>query len=369
MARYDSEIRRLYLKERLSDAEVAAALPIEVTASGVWHYRTRHGIKGHRRGAKSSLDAHKEEIVRAYTVEKVTDGQIAQRYGVTEEAVRRARIRWGIATDKRKSSGRFSMDARFEEVKSELPAAWERSKRWHCRQQRMMGSSARVAKEFGVGVSTAQKWLAQLGLTESRSRHDEDAPARAIALFDEGLSVPAVAKRMSCPEATVRAWISGKRDLSNPSARRSHEERMAFRRAISAGKASSVAGTGRYFYNGHRLDSSYEVRFAANCDRLGLAWRPYDREKDAVLEVHVDGEVVRYAPDFIVGTLAVEVKGIFDLLAQAKVCAWRESRGKLAMIMKQELLDFESARDAQDAHNTLLAACYLTPPTDAPYWD
>jgi len=117
------------------------------------------------------------------------------------------------------------------------------------------------------------------------------------------------------------------------------------------------------------MDSSFEVRFAANCDRLGISWQLYDRALHGVLEVEIEGEIVRYAPDFMVGPYPVEVKGIFDQLAATKVAAWREQRGQLAMVMKWELLDFEEARDSHDAMSTLLAACYLVPPTDAAYWE
>lgn len=367
--RYSDLIRRLYLEEKMSDAEVAAALPIEATASGVYHFRVRTGIKGHRRGAKSALEPHRDEVIRLYIEEKLTDGQIAARYDVTEEAVRRARMRWGVATDRNKKSGRFSREAQFEQIKDQLPDAWERSKRMHPKQKRMMGSAQRVGDEFGVSLPTAQKWLSRLGLVESRTQWSDDAPETALKLFDEGLSVPATARQMGIPEDTVRNWISKHRDLSNPATRRSHEERMAFRRSVSAGKVASVAGSGRFEYNGHRLDSSYEVRFVTTCDRLGLNWRAYDRATDGVCEVSIDDQTVRYAPDFIVGEIAVEVKGIFDALAAQKVRCWREGRGKLAMIMKQELLDFEGARDVEDATSTLLAACYLTPPTEPAYWD
>ena len=145
---YEGLIRRLYLEEKMSDAEVAAALPIDVSASGVYHFRTRKGIKGHRRGARSALDSHQAEITRLYTEEKLTDAAIAEKYEVTAEAVRRARIRWGVVTDKNKSTGRYSMDAKFEKIKDQLPDAWERSKRWHTRQKRMVGSSS-IGCEIG----------------------------------------------------------------------------------------------------------------------------------------------------------------------------------------------------------------------------
>lgn len=366
---YDKEIRRLYLEEKMSDEEVAQALPVPATARGISSYRHRYGIKGHRRGPKSSLQKHQEEITKLYVEDGLTDALIAEKFNVTAEAVRNARIKWRIATTRHKKAGRYSMGAKFEEIRDELPAAWERSKRWHARQQRMVGSSARVAKEFGVGPSTAQKWLASLGLVESRSVHGETAPQEALSLFDTGLSVPAVAREMGCPEETVRAWISKERDLSNPDSRRSYEEKIAFRRAVSIGKAQSVAGSGRFNYNGTRLDSSHEVRFAKSCDRLEMNWETWNRAKMGVCEVSLNGEVVRYAPDFLVEGIPIEVKGIYDATAATKIATWRQSKGSLAMVMKDELFEFESAATFDEAVAILRACCYLDPPQDKAFWE
>jgi hypothetical protein len=44
-------------------------------------------------------------------------------------------------------------------------------------------------------------------------------------------------------------------------------------------------------------------------------------------------------------------------------------RGHLAMIMKQELFEFEAAPTPEEAMMVLEAACYLDPPTDKAYWD
>lgn len=364
---YADLVRRLYLEEKMSDAEVAAALPIEATASGVYHFRIRNGIKGHRRGGKSSLDLHREEIIRLYTEDKLTDGQIASRYNVTAEAVRRARVRWDVVTDKNKSEGRFSREAQFIQVKDELPAAWERSKRFHKRQQRMVGSSARVGAEFGVGASTAAKWLARIGLGEVKSVYGDDAPKKAVDLFDGGLSVPAVARQMGVPEDTVRNWISKHRDLSNHHERRSHEEKIAFRQAVSDGRGGSVVGNGRFKYNDVRMDSSWEVRFAKNLDRLGVEWTAWDRERNGTVEI--PGEVVgRYSPDFLVGDLPVEIKGVYDATAALKVSTWREERGRLAVVMRNELLELESARTAEEAIASLQAFCYLDPPARRDGW-
>lgn len=365
---HEELVRRLYLEEKMSDAEVAAALPVDITASGVYHFRVRRGIKGHRRGAKSALDPHREEIVRLYVEDGLTDAQIGEAHGVSAEAVRKARRRWGVETNRNKGAGRFSREAQFEQVKDQLPEAWERSKRWHPRQKRMMGSAQRVADEFGVGVSTAQKWLSRLGLVEARSQWPEGSPDKALALFDTGLSVPAVAREMGAPEDTVRSWVSGHRNLSSPDSRRSHAEKIAFRQAVSDGKAAAVAGSGRFSYGGVRMDSSWEVRFAQNLDRLGITWRAWDRDRDGTVEI--PGEVAgRYGPDFLVSDLPVEVKGVYDATAALKVSTWRQQHGELAVVMKSELFELEAAATVEDALASLRAFCYLDPPTDRAYWE
>ena len=104
-------------------------------------------------------------------------------------------------------------------------------------------------------------------------------------------------------------------------------------------------------------------------DRLGVDWQAWDRAEYGTLAVDIEGTRVHYAPDFLVDGRAIEVKGIFDALAATKVASWRRDRGELAMIMKDELLALEEARTADDAAETLQAACYLSPPTEAAYWD
>lgn len=363
---YDDQIREM-ASRGMSDVDIANALPVEVTHHGVHYYRSTRGIQGRKPGAVSKLDDNRDEVTRLYVEEKLSDQVIADRFDVTAEAVRRARIRWGIATDKNKSTGRYSREAQFEKVKDQLPAAWERSKRWHSRQQRMVGSATRVGQEFGVGASTAAKWLSRVGLGETKSAHGENASLLAVQLFDTGLSVPGVAREMKIPEDTVRHWISKCRDLSNPHARRSYEEKIAFRQAISNGKGGSVAGRGQFNYNGTRLDSSWEVRFAKNLDRLGIAWQGWDRDQNGTVEI--PGDISGYyAPDFLVGEIAVEVKGIYDATAALKVSAWRRQRGELAMVMKDELFELEAATTAEEVLASLQAFCYLDPPTERAYW-
>jgi hypothetical protein len=130
-----------------------------------------------------------------------------------------------------------------------------------------------------------------------------------------------------------------------------------------------IVGGGRYNYDGTRLDSTQEVRFVKNCDRLGIPWQAWDRAQMGVNETEINGKIVLYSPDFLVGEWAIEVKGIYDSTATLKVSTWRKKRGELAMVMKQELLDLESASSDQEALAILQAACYLDPPTEAAYWD
>ena len=260
------------------------------------------------------------------------------------------------------------MEARYEEIKDQLPAAWERSKRWHTTQKRMVGSAERVGQEFGVSMATARKWLARQGLVEKRIDGKEGSQ-QALELFNDGWSVPRIAKKLGANEESVRNWLHAQGcDLSNYTDRMSYEEKIAWRRSISEGKVGSVAGSGRYSYMGIRLDSPQEVVFAKNCDRLGLRWQPYDRAGMGVCEVLIGDQIVRYAPDLMVDDLPVEVKGIYDQTAAIKVKTWREKRGRLALIMKEELFAFEAATSVQEAMVILEAACYLDPEPETPFW-
>ena len=67
--------------------------------------------------------------------------------------------------------------------------------------------------------------------------------------------------------------------------------------------------------------------------------------------------------------LAVEVKGIYDLTAATKVRTWRDMRGSLALIMKDELFQFEAARSAEEALQLLEATCFLDSLPEAAFWE
>ena len=367
---YADEIRKM-LFSSMSDARIAKALPIDVDGQMVHRWCQKNGIEKGKAKYASVLDPFADEIKRMYVDEGITDQLIADTLPVTVTAdtVRDYRIRrLGIASTRNKKVGRFSMEARYEEIKDQLPAAWERSKRWHTTQKRMVGSSDRVGQEFGVSMATARKWLARQGLVEKRI-DGKDGSEQALELFNEGWSVPRIAKKLGASEESVRSWLHAKGcDLSNYTDRMSYEEKIAWRRSISEGKVGSVAGSGRYSYKGIRLDSPQEVVFAKNCDRLGLRWQPYDRAGMGVCEVLIADQIVRYAPDLIVDDLPVEVKGIYDQTAAIKVKTWREKRGPLALIMKEELFEFESATSVQEAMVILEAACYLDPEPETPFW-
>lgn len=350
------EMSSNFTTKRGSSVRVAERLGVSSSTAQRW--LAEAGISN---DTHSEVVKIREEVIEMFGSGKLTQ-DIIETTGTTKEFVSKTLREAGhdIPT---------LMEERYEQIKDQLPAAWERSKRWNKREKRFTGSALRVGREFGVSQSTAQRWLVLAGLAEQRgATFDTD---HAVQLFMWGWSIPRIAAEMEINEATLRKWLSSAGyDLRNPHQRRSHEEKLAFRRSVSRGKTASVAGSGRFDYNGVRLDSTYEVRFATELDRLGMKWRAWDRVNDGVIEVDVDGDVVRYAPDFVVGDdMSIEVKGIFDRLAKTKVRAFRDQRGQLAMVMKDELLEFEGARDAADAIAVLRAACYLTPPTDPAYWD
>lgn len=308
---------------------------------------------------------------------------IADMLGVSDRSVRdwRDRDQWPERDDSAVLPQRYSdsrkkrADAEFEAVKDELARVWKESFQAKTVGRTngviVQGSAARVAEHFGWSPAKANKLLKQAGLLRPRPSN-KTLGEKAQLLFQDGWSIPRIAKELEVNPDSVRNWLKERGESASAehyTTRMSHEERQAWRRSISAAKATSIAGSGRYDYHGTRLDSSYEVRFATQCDRLGLQWRTWDRAADGVIEVNIDGEVVCYAPDFLVADLPVEVKGIFDRLAQTKVRHFRDQRGRLAMVMKDELLEMEGARDAADASAVLNSACYLTPPTDPAYWD
>jgi transposase len=307
---------------------------------------------------------------------------IADILGVSDRSVRdwRDRDKWPERDyelpQRYSDSRRKKADAEFEAVKDELAQVWKDSFQpktvGRTNGVIMQGSAQRVAEHFGWSPSKANKFLKRAGLMQDRPSSKKQGE-EAMRLFKSGWSVPRITEHLEVNQDSVRNWLKERGvELSAVShtTRMSHEEKMAWRRSISAGKVASVAGSGRFNYNGHRMDSTYEVRVAAACDRLNIPWRLYDRAADGVLEYEAEGgAIVRYAPDFWVMDLPVEVKGIFDVTAHTKVTKWREQKGKLAMIMKQELLDLEDARTPSDANSILVAACYLDPPTDPAYWD
>jgi transposase len=357
--------------EGKSDERIAAELPVETDGQSVYRWRKKHHVGKPTLRYASVLDPYADDIRRMYVDEGLTDQHIADTLPVSvgQETIRAYRMkRLGIASDRQRKVGRFTMAARYEELRDELPAAWERSKKWHSTQNRMVGSAQRVAQEFGVSTSTAAKWLAEQGLVEKRI-DGKAGSKQAVALFGKGSSVPKIAEALGATQDSVRNWLKAAGcDLSDYFARMSHEEKIAWRRSISEGKASSVAGSGRYSYGGARLDSPQEVIFAKTCDRLGMDWQPYDRASMGVCEVLIDDRIVRYAPDFLVGNLPVEVKGIYDGLAADKVRTWREERGPLALVMKEELFEFEAAASAKEARLLLDAACFLDPSPETAFW-
>lgn len=366
------EIRKL-AAEGLSDARIADALPVDCDGQMVDRWRTKNGVQKAKTKYVSKLDSFANDIRHMYVDEGLTDALIAERLpvDVTDNAVRDYRIKkLGIKSDRKRKVGRFVMEERFEEVKDQLPTAWEESKRWHTTQKRYVRSAERVGRQFGVSASTAQDWLSRLGLVETRI-DGKEAGERAFELFTQHWSVPRIATELGCTQDSVRSWLRARGcDLSNYTKRMTHGEWIAWRQAISEGKASSKAGSGRYSYQGFRLDSPQEVVFVKNCDRLGLQWFLYDRAEMGVCEVALSDEMTgNYAPDIVVEGIPVEVKGIYNKTAANKVRTWREKMGDLALIMRDELFAFEAARDIADAMVILQGACYLDPDPEQAFWE
>lgn len=370
---YADEIRKL-AAEGLADARIADGLPIDCDGQMIDRWRKRNGVVKTKTKFVSKLDPFADDIRRMYVDEKLTDEVIAERLPIeiTGDSITTYRVRkLGIPTDRKRKVGRFVMEDLFEEVKDQLPAAWEESKRWHTTQKRYVRSAKRVGEKFGVSASTARDWLSRLDLVETRI-DGKEAGDNALALFKEGWGVPRIAAELGATQDSVRKWLNTRGcDLSKPTERMSHQEKIAWRQAISDGRAGSRTGSGRYPYGEFRFDSPQEVVFVENCDRLGLKWAPYDRIGMGVCEVPSDdGQVVgNYAPDLVVEGLPVEVKGIYDNKAARKVRTWRRVKGDLALIMDEELFLFESAPNAAAAMVILKGARYLDPDPETAFWD
>jgi len=161
---YADEIRKL-AAEGLADARIADGLPIDCDGQMIDRWRKRNGVVKTKTKFVSKLDPFADDIRRMYVDEKLTDEVIAERLPIeiTGDSITTYRVRkLGIPTDRKRKVGRFVMEDLFEEVKDQLPAAWEESKRWHTTQKRYVRSAKRVGEKFGVSASTARDWLSRL---------------------------------------------------------------------------------------------------------------------------------------------------------------------------------------------------------------
>jgi transposase len=364
------------ISEGLSDARIAAALPGDFTGQQVYRWRLKNQIARPRARSASVLDPYAEDIRRMYVDEGLPDQVIAERLPVEVHinTVRTYRVeRLGIESTRFKKVGRFSVEARYEEVRPRLPELWEKSKRWHSKQNRMVGSAERVAKELGISMSKAQEWLARDGLVETRI-DGKAASMQAKELFDQGWSVPRIAAHLGASDYSVRGWLNAQGcDLRNHVARMNHEEKLAWRGSISDAKAQGEDTTRCHPYGEHMLGSKYEVIAATQFDRVGLPWRPYSRLDDGVLDYEkVDGHVSRYAPDLVVtfngADVNIEIKGLYAALDQLKVRSWRKEKGRLSLMLRSDILELEHAATAQEAFDSVRACIYNDPEPKTVEW-
>lgn len=323
------------------------------------------------RGPRSKLEPYDEDIRRMYVEEGLTDKAIAEALPVevSPDSVAIRRKRLGIKTSRNKKVGRFSAEAKYEQVKDELPAAWERSKRMHKTQKRMVGSAARVGKEFGVSQATANKWLKRHGLVESLSHYPEGSREKAAELFREGLSVPKVSEVLGTPYDATYRWIkeSGADLSGHPTTRMNHEELMSWRSSIREARGRKNPTEGRYSYNGEAFDSPQEIILVSSCDRLGVEWKKVDRA-EAVEWADEEGDTHLYAPDINVAGIDVEVKGFYGTKDHKKVSQWREVRGELSLVDEGILPQLEAASSPEHLVALVKANCYYTPEVNEAEW-
>jgi len=169
------------------------------------------------------------------------------------------------------------MKDRYEDVKDELPQAWESSKQFHPVYKRQVGSAERVGEHYGVSGSTAYGWLVRAGVIPPRPSYDRDAPT-ALELFEGGHSVPRIAEDMCLPQETIRGWLKAKRHQSDRTApflshvprREAGLARIHLRRQGPRPRTPPADIP----YGEHMLGSKYEVIAATQFDRVGLPWRP-----------------------------------------------------------------------------------------------
>lgn len=373
---YYDDIERM-AGEGISDARIAAALPIVATGQQVYRFRYANGIEKVKARWASKLDPYADDIRRMYVEERRTDQYIADHLPVqaTDERVRAYRTKTlGVQSDRTgRSSERYITADRYDQIKDELPEVWEKSKQWHQKQNRMVPSSERVAERYGVSFSTAQRWLRRAGLLTDRPSIKREGQ-RAKELFDQGWSVPRIAAELGQKDDSVRNWLNAQGcDLSNHVARMSHEEKLAWRGSISDAKAQDEDTTRRHPYGEHMLGSKYEVIAATQFDRVGLPWRPYSRLQDGVLDYEkTDGHVSRYAPDLVVtfngADINIEIKGLYATLDQLKVRRWREEKGRLSLMLRPDILELEHASTAQEAFDSVRACLYNDPEPKVAEW-
>lgn len=128
----------------------------------------------------------------------------------------------------------------------------------------------------------------------------------------------------------------------------------------------------KLWYKGSCFDSGWEVNVAKACDRLGLSWKRFDRRKvedggEGLLSyTRVDGKHSLYGPDLVIEGYTVEVKGVFDLDAEAKVTSWREKRGSLSLLCPAEYEQFIKSESREEALQVLEESLNNSP-TPVPY--
>ncbi|OBY33535.1 hypothetical protein [Mycolicibacter kumamotonensis] len=178
-----------------------------------------------------------------YEVERKTDDEIAaflsERLGKAVPAntvyIRRRRI--GIKSDG--ARGRYNKDARYEQIKDQLPAVWEGTiveTTLSTGGVRRRGSAKKVGEHFGVSQGTANKWLKRAGLLADRPGRKQWGE-RMKSLYEQGHSIAEIAEIEDTTTGTVSRYLKQQNVEIIPSQhRRTPEQNQTVNTAISLTK-------------------------------------------------------------------------------------------------------------------------------------
>lgn len=201
----DADLVRLYVHDRLSQEEIAARFG--VCKRLVFRRLFALGVTGGRRGRLAWASLSDEALAALYWADHLTAGEIADRYGVTESAVLHRMERAGIP--KREPGGKSH--ARFRERYNggHAPSAAEIARLYHEEDL----SLTEIARRFSLCPWTIYARARDAGIPKKDPAYHRHAPA----WFNfEGADRSAMREAHL---AAYREWLEGSSRLQAPSSK------------------------------------------------------------------------------------------------------------------------------------------------------